>query len=502
MHRTRLAFLTPTVLLLSQLTLATLTSLRFGQSLWSDEAISVWFGRYPVATLVARLCDPHPPAYYLLLKVWLVGGEGETWLRSLSLLAALLSLILVYQFGKELCGRRCGLMAVLLLAVHPLQVWYAGEVRMYAWAQLLGVLLAWLGWRLILRLEKPSTLGRYDLPLAASYLIMGTVALFFDYTVLLAFGLVQLLWIARGRPRYRLWLALQVAMLIPFLLWWGVSLQRVAMNHSYQAIFLAVQGQRLGIPLTPQSAAWFLWASLLLLVIAGLGGAWLWPKHFSALYNRPVTRYVLLAAWLALLLFAAWPRLFSLKRLWVVLLPFAALAIALILVRMKWPVTATLVGLSLMLVLLTLPRASREPWRELIAEIDRSDINPAIVWVDDLAAPVLTYYTSQTNVDYLDWAPLMARSLPDLPDLTPPPGDDLWLLLQENPYRQLAASLPAAFRAQYDLLNEKHDTGIVLYQYRRRNQPAQELPAQPSSSPQMLWGLDILSPFDTCSAIP
>ena len=124
---------------------------RLGQSLWSDEATSVWLARLPLSTLVTALCDPHPPGYYLALKLWLLGGEAEAWLRLPSLLAAALAVVFTYGLGRDMGGRRCAWIAAALLALHPLHIWYAGEVRMYAGVTALGVLMVWLGWRLLER---------------------------------------------------------------------------------------------------------------------------------------------------------------------------------------------------------------------------------------------------------------------------------------------------------------------------------------------------------------
>ena len=94
---------------------------RFDQSLWRDEATSIWFARLPLSTLLTTLCDPHPPGYYLLLKAWsVIGGESEFGLRAPSLLAAVLAVALTYRWWRQMCGGRCARLAALLVALHPL----------------------------------------------------------------------------------------------------------------------------------------------------------------------------------------------------------------------------------------------------------------------------------------------------------------------------------------------------------------------------------------------
>ena len=52
-----------------------------GRSLGIDETASVWFARFLLPDLLIRLCDPHPPGYYLVLKGWMALGEVEACLR-------------------------------------------------------------------------------------------------------------------------------------------------------------------------------------------------------------------------------------------------------------------------------------------------------------------------------------------------------------------------------------------------------------------------------------
>jgi mannosyltransferase len=67
--------------------LAALVSLAIGlnQSVWFDEAYSIFLAKQPVAELIRLTSiDGHPPLYYLLLKGWAaMFGFGELALRSL-----------------------------------------------------------------------------------------------------------------------------------------------------------------------------------------------------------------------------------------------------------------------------------------------------------------------------------------------------------------------------------------------------------------------------------
>ena len=79
-----------------------------------------------------------PPLYYVLAWLWTqVTGTGEVGLRSLSALAGVATIPVVYLIGLELRGRRAGLMAAALAAANPMLLWYSQEGRAYALLALL-----------------------------------------------------------------------------------------------------------------------------------------------------------------------------------------------------------------------------------------------------------------------------------------------------------------------------------------------------------------------------
>ncbi|HET6997432.1 MAG TPA: glycosyltransferase family 39 protein [Solirubrobacterales bacterium] len=82
-----------------------------------------------------------PPLYYALAWFWTqLTGTGEFGLRSLSALAGVATVPVAYLLGRELRGRRAGLMAAALVAVNPMLLWYSQEGRAYALLALLCAL--------------------------------------------------------------------------------------------------------------------------------------------------------------------------------------------------------------------------------------------------------------------------------------------------------------------------------------------------------------------------
>lgn len=79
--------------------------------------------------------EGHPPLYYLGLKGWTeLWGRSPITLRAFSLLAAVLTIPVLYLLGHRMQGPRLGTAAALLLAVSPFHLYYSVEARSYAWS--------------------------------------------------------------------------------------------------------------------------------------------------------------------------------------------------------------------------------------------------------------------------------------------------------------------------------------------------------------------------------
>jgi len=105
------------------------------KSIWLDEAFSIAISQHSLADILRMVVqtDTHPPLYYLLLKMWLVLGDGEAQVRLLSALFSVASIVLIYLVGKNIFeDERIGLIAAAVLAFSPFHIWYAQETRMYA----------------------------------------------------------------------------------------------------------------------------------------------------------------------------------------------------------------------------------------------------------------------------------------------------------------------------------------------------------------------------------
>ncbi|MBS1893649.1 MAG: glycosyltransferase family 39 protein [Actinobacteria bacterium] len=112
------------------------------QSYRHDEAVTV--GRVLVSSFSATMhrvttSESTPPLYYALAWLWSrLFGEGEVGLRSLSALAGTATVPVAFLVGRELIGRRVGVVIATVVAVSPIMVWYSQDARAYALLVLLS----------------------------------------------------------------------------------------------------------------------------------------------------------------------------------------------------------------------------------------------------------------------------------------------------------------------------------------------------------------------------
>jgi 4-amino-4-deoxy-L-arabinose transferase-like glycosyltransferase len=198
-----------------------------GDSLWYDETFSAYLARQAVPDLIAHTGrDIHPPGYYLILHAWQLltaasSAHGfEYMLAWASLLPALLIVTLTIAIARGLGGQTAALAAGAYAAIHPPQIWFSQEVRMYAWGALFILLTLWA----VLRLMNPHGTRAPRPGLAwLVYVAAATAALYTVYYALfwlIAVNIFVLLgWAYRRPPRVGAWLSAQAAVLLAYLPW-------------------------------------------------------------------------------------------------------------------------------------------------------------------------------------------------------------------------------------------------------------------------------------------
>ena len=186
------------------------------QSLWFDEAYSVFVAKLPLDFSFDVLISDgvHPPLYYLLQRVTLPLGEGEAALRLPSMLIGVFAIPLIYLVGHQLANERTALVAALLVALSPFLIWYSQEARMYSPLMTLSVLIM-LTYTRTLRPDRHRGAS-------ALFAISSSLAYLTHYFALFL-PLIQLAHIGVNFRRLhgvlRRWTFLQLLAVLPLLVW-------------------------------------------------------------------------------------------------------------------------------------------------------------------------------------------------------------------------------------------------------------------------------------------
>jgi len=169
--------------------------------------------------------DVHPPLYTLLLARWRgVFGSSRWDHRSYSVLWSILGLGALGLFARDLTsGSGTAALVMALAAVHPLDVFYAQEARMYPQLAALATFSSWLLWRWFSTVARSKSQGRW-LGLAAGYFVTAVAILYTHYlgvTVLLAQGVFAIAYFARRRQLGSLagYIGCAIASAVAFLPW-------------------------------------------------------------------------------------------------------------------------------------------------------------------------------------------------------------------------------------------------------------------------------------------
>lgn len=152
---------------------------QFSQSLWGDEAFAAVLAQKPLGEIVTIVShDTSPPLYYLFLHFWVkILGPSEVSIRTLSFIFFLLTVLVIYFFGKALGGRKTGILAAGFTFLNPFLFIYAFEGRMYS----------------LLALTTTASMYFFFTKKRVGHLLSTTAALYTHHFALFAL-LVQVLW--------------------------------------------------------------------------------------------------------------------------------------------------------------------------------------------------------------------------------------------------------------------------------------------------------------------
>lgn len=164
------------------------------ESFWFDEAAT---DRTTAGGLGAvftnNAFDSTPPLYFV--GVWVVRnlfGSGDSAVRAWGAACSLAGVALAGGFARAAAGRAAGVAALGLMAVAPLDVYFAQEARMYSQTAALATGSTWALWAWMRRAgETPSATGRRSRRRAAAVYVAATAAMLLSHYAALAVAIAQ-----------------------------------------------------------------------------------------------------------------------------------------------------------------------------------------------------------------------------------------------------------------------------------------------------------------------
>jgi hypothetical protein len=155
-----------------------------------EEIYIVFLARTGLVNTVLTLAhDVDQPLFHSLLTIWRrIGGESELWIKSLSILIGLATILVVFALGRRLFGTRAGLFAALLLSTNPTHIYFSQHANVEV---LLWLLLPLAAWRAVCWWERPSLANGMWFALAAAASLYTYYFAIFILLALLLWGLVR-----------------------------------------------------------------------------------------------------------------------------------------------------------------------------------------------------------------------------------------------------------------------------------------------------------------------
>jgi mannosyltransferase len=183
------------------------------KSFWMDEGFSAFMARadFHTALTFVKGGELNMVLYYALLRLWAQISITEFWFRLLSALFSIAAVAVIYLLGARMFGRRTGMLAAALIAVHPADVAFAQEVRSYS----LAVMLVSVSFLFLSRIaERGRTRA------VVGYVLAAALAAYAHFIALFVI-VTQWLWLLAGARREHRWRSLLatsaalVAVLLP-----------------------------------------------------------------------------------------------------------------------------------------------------------------------------------------------------------------------------------------------------------------------------------------------
>lgn len=165
-----------------------------------DDAFSIFLARQDLVNIIkGTAADTMPPLYYFLLHFWQGMSDHLAFLRLLSVGLSLFCWLIAVDLTRRMFGMRTAILAGVLLAISPLQIYHSQDLRMYALLLTGHLAYYWFFYRIFE--EKKGGAGPWN-----GLIVSGAIAMYSH--ALGGFGLIwanlYLLWKRRWNDQIRL----------------------------------------------------------------------------------------------------------------------------------------------------------------------------------------------------------------------------------------------------------------------------------------------------------
>ncbi|GEM_PF-1305644 len=221
---------------------------------------------YTFSSIEATSSD-HAPFYFVFLYYWVrLISVHPIILRSLSLLAFVLSIAVGFRVGSLFIGRVGGVLTASFIGLSAFAVFYSHEVRMYAFMPVFSLTIIYFYWSIISAKERVKWhqwLGLFVVSLLSIYIHYSAIFL------LVLIGLYHLFFV----PKNRRWIqvaAVEVAAGIFFLPWLPVVLLGGERLSFIAGTSLPISDTLYHIIFVHTNGLWFVGAGLIVLALVSV----------------------------------------------------------------------------------------------------------------------------------------------------------------------------------------------------------------------------------------
>ena len=354
------------------------------KSFWLDEALSIRLAADPLQLWARGFDHSHPPLYYALLHYWLPFGTSEFALRLSSALVGSVAIPLAYWLALDLGGRRVAYTTAWMVALSPLLVWYAQELRSYSLLSVLGLMLA----IALVRLVTRPHIGWWLL-----FVVAMSAALYTHYAALLLLpiqlSILAVLHMQQRLARRGLWLWLLAWPVVLLLYWPWLTApgMRAFVGLMFTSNLYPVEILALRVGVSPTLMGLMVGVAALVVLVVALIGVGIALRRgvpaWQRLARSPWVRYGVLLLVFALTIFAVVPRLYTVKKMVVALWPYGLLLVAWLFPwqRSHRVMVALLLGVSLAGSLVNVVLIPKDQWREMVTYLAAQGEATDTIWV-------------------------------------------------------------------------------------------------------------------------